>query len=226
MKTPLALPPFLATLVLMSAANAAEVNINTATNQPIPIPVEVGVGHTLDFSQTDQRVFKGWIGDGGRCLMLSPGSPLEQGASIIHLRRISPCQEVEGLPEVSETILTLVTLDAARKTTIYQFLIDYSATGDSLTSLVPGESIAQQQSPAPEVRQSSLDPAAVQAGLASFDLPDDSPVTARVAAWLSAVEAGQGHRLAAQAASLDWSLLERLEAVGSNSAVVEGAIEL
>ena len=133
-----------ALLAIASPAKARDISAQTASRQKTPIAVEIGAGHTIDFSQTGEQVFRGWIGDGGRCLQLSPSSPLETGASILYLRRISPCQQINGLPEVGQTTLTLVTLSAAGETTIYEFSIDYGATGDSLTRLVPQSAMARE----------------------------------------------------------------------------------
>ena len=215
------------TLLLLSpTAKATEISAQSATDQKTPIAVEIGIGHTIDFSRTGKQVFRGWLGDGGRCLQLLPSSALETGASIIYLRRIAPCQQVSGLPEVRQTTLTLATLSPAGETTIYEFLIDYEATGESLTRLVPSEvpSEASLASGAAISRPqpAALDPLAVAAGLATFNLASDSPVAIRVQAWLAAVEGGQAQRLAAQSAGVDWALLQRLATLG-NSNVAVGA---
>ena len=210
------------TLLLLSpAAKATEISAQTATDQKTPIAVEIGTGHTIDFSRTSEQVFRGWLGDGGRCLQLLPSAALETGASIIYLRRIAPCQQVSGLPEVRQTTLTLATLSPTGETTIYEFSIDYEATGESLTRLVPNE-VPSEVSITSRPQPAALDPLAVAAGLATFNLASDSPVAIRVQAWLAAVEAGQAHRLAAQSAGVDWALLQRLATLGSSS-VAAGA---
>ena len=208
------------TLLLLSpTAKATEISAQSATDQKTPIAVEIGTGHTIDFSRTGEQVFRGWLGDGGRCLQLLPSSALETGASIIYLRRIAPCQQVSGLPEVRQTTLTLATLSPTGETTIYEFLIDYEATGESLTRLVPNE-IPSEVSITSHPQPAALDPLAVAAGLATFNLASDSPVAIRVQAWLAAVEAGQAHRLAAQQVGVDWALLQRLATLGSSSVAV------
>ena len=200
-------------LIAMSLpANAKDIAAQGAAQQKTPIAVEIGAGHTIDFSQTGQQVFRAWIGDGGRCLLLSPSSPLENGASIIYLRRISPCQQISGLPDVDETTLTLVTLSPAGDTHIYEFSIDYSSTGDSLTRLVPqsaldnelADSLARELA-SERLRSALLQPTAVAAG------PSDlltsaliNPVVSRVNAWLEAVDDGQNQQGAAQDVALDW----------------------
>ncbi len=224
MRRLLASLPLLALLAIAPSARASEVSVQTASRQKTPIAVEVGAGHTIDFSQTGEQVFRGWIGDGGRCLQLSPSSPLEEGASILYLRRITPCQQVSGLPEVSQTTLTLVTLSPAGETKIYEFSIDYSASGDSLTRLIPGG--VEPQDAVSRAQLSQLDPVAVKAGLAMFGLTSDSPVATRVQSWLEAVEDGQAQRAAAQSTALDWALLQRLEAVGKETVSAEGTISI
>lgn len=220
------LPPLVALFAFALPAAARNISAETALEQKTPIAVGIGDGHTLDFSQTGEQVFRGWLGDGGRCIMLSPSSPLESGASMINLRRITPCQDVAGLPAVDETTLTLVTLTPAGETHIYEFSIAYGATGDSLTRLVPPGQLPETTTTASSgVERTSLNPMAVESGLRTFSLEPDSPVVARVNAWLEAISEGQGHRLAAQAVSLDWTLLERLEAIGREAALVGGAIE-
>ncbi|KPQ32866.1 MAG: hypothetical protein HLUCCA11_20370 [Phormidesmis priestleyi Ana] len=221
-------------LIAMSLpANAKDIAAQGAAQQKTPIAVEIGAGHTIDFSQTGQQVFRAWIGDGGRCLLLSPSSPLENGASIIYLRRISPCQQISGLPDVDETTLTLVTLSPAGDTHIYEFSIDYSSTGDSLTRLVPqsaldnelADSLARELA-SERLRSALLQPTAVAAGLATFNLGADNPVVSRVNAWLEAVDDGQNQQGAAQDVALDWRLLERLEDIGRNQILTDGAADI
>ena len=214
-----ALLPLLALLAIAAPAKARNISTQAATQQKTPIAVEIGAGHTIDFSQTGEQVFRGWIGDGGRCLQLSPSSPLEEGASILYLRRITPCQQISGLPEVSQTTMTLVTLSLAGETNIYEFSIDYSATGDSLTRLVPGG--VEQREVIDRARLAQLDPVAVEAGLGRFGLAPDSPVATRVQSWLDAVEDGQAQQTAARNISLDWALLQRLEEVGEEPTAEE-----
>jgi hypothetical protein len=225
MKSLLNLSPFLLLLPLAAPAQAREISQQTAMREQTAIAVEVGSGHTIDFSQSGELVFRGWLGDGGRCLLLSPSSPLEQGASIINLRRITPCQQVAGLPEVSETTLTLVTLIPSGETNIYEFEISYDATGDSLTRLVPDSELTENR-PTTAPRSEVLSLTAVEAGLATFNLAPESPVVTRVTAWLEAVNQGQAQRLAAQNAALDWALLERLESVGKERAPVEDSVAI
>lgn len=212
-------------------AEARNISAASALGEKTPIAVQVGVGHTLDFSATEEQVFRGWIGDGGRCLRLSPSSPLETGASIINLRRIAPCQQVAGLPAVDQTTLTLVTLTPAGETNIYEFSIAYGATGDSLTRLMPSSILSAPAATRPTAfsglsARETLDPKAVNAGLGTFELAADSPVVTRVSSWLTAIEEGQAHREAAEDLSLDWALLERLEAVGKRTALEEGSVAL
>lgn len=219
-----ALLPLLALLAIAAPAKARNISTQAATQQKTPIAVEIGAGHTIDFSQTGEQVFRGWIGDGGRCLQLSPSSPLEEGASILYLRRITPCQQVNGLPEVSQTTLTLVTLSPAGEPKIYEFSIDYSATGDSLTRLMPGG--AEPREVIDRARLALLDPVAVEAGLGRFGLAPDSPVATRVHSWLDAVEEGQNQRLAAEGIALDWALLQRLETVGKDLPSAEETVSI
>jgi hypothetical protein len=223
MKYLLPLSPFLLLLPLTAPAQAKDIGQQTAMRGQTAIAVEVGSGHTIDFSRSGEQVFRGWLGDGGRCLLLSPSSPLEEGASIINLRRITPCQQVPGLPDVSETTLTLVTLTPSGETNIYEFAINYGATGESLTRLVPDSELAENR-PTTEPRSEALSTTSVEAGLATFNLDPESPVAARVTAWLEAVNQGQAQRLAAQRASLDWALLERLESVGKENAAAEASV--
>ena len=219
MKSLKTLLPLLTLLAIAAPAKARNISTQAATQQKTPIAVEIGTGHTIDFSQTGEQIFRGWIGDGGRCLQLSPSSPLEEGASILYLRRITPCQQISGLPEVSQTTMTLVTLSLAGETNIYEYSIDYSATGDSLTRLVPGGE--EQREVIDRARLAQLDPVAVEAGLGRFGLAPDSPVATRVQSWLDAVEDGQAQQTAARNISLDWALLQRLEEVGEEPTAEE-----
>ena len=224
MKSLKTLLPLLTLLAIAAPAKARNISTQAATQQKTPIAVEIGTGHTIDFSQTGEQVFRGWIGDGGRCLQLSPSSPLEEGASILYLRRIAPCQQVSGLPEVSQTTMTLVTLSPAGETNIYEFSIDYSATGDSLTRLVPGGVEPREATDRTQLAQ--LDPVAVETGLGKFGLALNSPVATRVQSWLEAIEGGQAQRTAARSILLDWALLQRLEEVGKEPVSAEETVSI
>lgn len=216
-------------LLLASSVAAKDISSSRAIASPTPIAVEVGRGHTIDFSSTGEQVFKGWIGDGGRCLVFSSSSPLEDGAPIVNLRRITPCQRVTGLPKVSQTTLTLITLSPDRQERIYVFNIDYSASGESLTRVVPDGAIASAATPSPSndlLQDASLDTAVVEEGLRSFRFPTDSQIVSQVQAWVEAVEGGATQRRAAQTVGIDWSVLRRLEQIGAQNAALaqEGAI--
>ena len=214
-------------ILLASPANARDISSSSALASPTPIAVEVGRGHTIDFSSTGEQVFRAWIGDGGRCLVLSPSSPLADGAPIVNLRRITPCQQVTGLPEVNQTTLTLITLSSDRQERIYEFNIDYGATGESLTRVVPGSATAPSASDSLQLRNASLDPAAVAEGLSTFYFEPDSQLASQVNEWIEAVEAGQLQRLAAHNIGIDWTVLQRLELIGSqNAALAEGSMEI
>ena len=218
-------------LLLASSVSAREISRSRAIAYPTPIAVEVGRGHTIDFSSMGEQVYKAWIGDGGRCLILSASSPLEDGAPVINLRRISPCQQVTGLPEVNQTTLTLITLSPDRRERIYVFDINYSATGDSLTRVVPGGATAARSTIAPSavddmrLRNASLDPAVVEEGLSTFHFEPDSQLALQVDAWIKAVRAGESQRAAAQSAGIDWAVLQRLERIGAQtSTLAEGSV--
>lgn len=215
-------------LLLASSVAAKDIGSSHALSNPTPIAVEVGRGHTIDFSSTGEQAFKGWIGDGGRCLILSSSSPLEDGASIVNLRRITPCQQVTGLPEVDQTTLTLVTLSPDGKEQIYVFDIDYSASGESLTRIVPDGAISSADTLANSnglLRDASLDTDVVAEGLRSFQFPADSEIISQVEAWIKAVDDGATQRSAAQTVGIDWDVLRRLELIGSqNAALAEGAV--
>lgn len=206
-------------LAIPQPATAKNITAQTAAQQKTSIAVELGAGHTIDFSQTGEAIFRAWVGDGGRCLQLSPSSPFETGASILYLRRISPCQQITGLPAVNITTLTLVSMTPAGATNIYEFEIDYSATGDSITRLLPStERTPVEQSPINIAQLLQLDTGAITAGLSTFDMASDSPMALRVQAWLSAIEEGQSQRAAARYVDIDWALLQRLETLGKTAA--------
>lgn len=228
MKRFLWMPAMLTLMLSATSATAATIEQRVALASRTRIAVEPGIGHTIDFSQTTERVFRAWIGDGGQCLQVLGGSPLEEGTQIVNLRRIV-CQDGLGFQPVAETVVTLTTQDENGQFNVYQFIVRYVDQGESLTRIVntPPPSTSTAASTAASSRaaaRTALSVEAVQAGLGTFELEEDSPVTAKVEAWAEAVEAGTGQRQAAQAAGLDWALLERLNAIGARTDLLaEGA---
>lgn len=209
----------LTTLFLLSAGSASAANVEkrAALAARTRISVEPGIGHTIDFSETSEKVYRAWVGDGGQCLQVLGGSPLEEGTQIVNLRRFV-CQEGGGFQPVAETVVTLTTQDTAGEISVYEFIVRYSDTGSSLTRIVDNplpESIAESQ----EGSSVALSINAVRAGLASFNLEAESPIAMKVDQWTQAVESGNGQRQAAQTVAIDWEILERLNQLGLRSAL-------
>lgn len=205
-------------LLWSSSASAANIEKRAALAARTRIAVEPGIGHTIDFSGTSEKVYRAWVGDGGQCLQVLGGSPLEEGTQIVNLRRFV-CQNGLGFAPVAETVVTLATQDAAGDTNVYEFIVRYNDTGESLTRIVNtplSESVASVR----DTSRTALTVDAVKAGLDSFELEEESPVAAKVTAWAQAVESGTGQRQAALAAEIDWALLERLNQLGLRAALV------
>ena len=222
MKRFLLVPAFL--LMLANAATAATVEKRAAQAARTPIAVETGIGHTIDFSQTEERVYRALIGDGGQRLQVLGGSPLEQGTQIINLRRFVP-QGNSGFEPVNQTVVTLITQDKQGDTSVYEFSVSYGASGDSLTRIVDTP-LSESLATSPDASRTALTVEAVRAGLSAFELEADSPVTAKVTQWARLVAAGSGHRRAAQSVEIDWEVLERLNQVGLRTALVAESSEL
>jgi len=210
-------------LLLSNAAAAATIEKRAAIAGRTPIPVAPGIGHTIDFSSTSERVYKAWIGDGGQCLQVLGGAPLEEGTQIVNLRRFV-CQNNLGFQPVGHTVVTLVTQDAQGQLSVYEFTVNYNATGESITRIVDTPLSAPLLGS--NTTRTALSVGAVQAGLATFDLEADSPVASKVEAWAQLVAAGTDHRRAAQAADIDWEVLQRLNQVGLRALLVAEGTEL
>lgn len=212
--------PLVSAVLLLSAnpAAAATIEKRTAIADRTPIAVAPGIGHTIDFSGTSERVYKAWIGDGGQCLQVLGGGPLEEGTQIVNLRRFV-CQNHLGFQPVDQTVVTLLTQDEQRQFSVYEFTVNYSATGESITRIV--------DTPLPEALVNSSDTArtalsveAVRAGLTTFELAADSPITDKVESWAQLATAGIGHRQAARYADINWDVLERLNQLGLRALLV------
>ena len=221
MKRFLLVPAFL--LMWANAATAATVEKRAALAARTPIAVETGIGHTIDFSQTEERVFRALIGDGGQRLQVLGGSPLEQGTQIVNLRRFVP-QGNSGFEPVNQTVVTLITQNRQGDTSVYEFSISYGARGDSLTRIVDTP-LSESLVTSPDAARTALAVEAVRSGLSTFDLEADSPIAAKVTQWAQLVAAGIGHRRAAQAVDIDWAVLERLNQVGLRAALLAESSE-
>lgn len=210
-------------LFFATGANAATIEKQAAMASRTRIAVEVGIGHTINFSNTGEKVYRAWIGDGGQCLQVQGGSPLEQGTQIINLRRFQ-CQNNTAFQPVGETVITLTTQDNQGELSVYEFVTRYSDRGESITHIV--DTPPSNPSASSTSARTALNLNAVRMGLATFDLEADSPVAEKVEAWARAVESGSGHRRAAQAVDIDWALLERLNQIGLRAALVPRSTEL
>ena len=204
-------------LLFTDAATAATVGRTAALANRTAIAVESGIGHTIDFSGTSEKVYRAWIGDGGQRLQVLGGSPLEEGTQIINLRRFVP-QGNSAFQPVRQTVVTLTTQDSQGEIRVYEFLVDYDARGDSLTRIVDAP-LSNPLASSPTAR-TALSVEAITAGLATFEFDADSPIAAKVEQWAQLVAAGSSHRQAAVAVDIDWQVLERLNQVGLRASLL------
>lgn len=214
----LLIPAFL--LSLAGEASAGTVEKRAALASRTRVSVAPGIGHTIDFSGTGERVYRAWIGDGGQRLQILGGAPLEEGTPVVNLRRFIP-QGNSGFEAVDETVVTLTTQEESGQLNVYEFIVRYSDRGDSLTRIV--DTPISESTALPGQRTNiSLEVGNVRNGLATFNLEEDSLLTAKVEAWARLVEDGTAHRQAAQSVAVDFALLERLNQIGLRSALVGG----
>jgi hypothetical protein len=129
-----------ATLIQCSLPALANSAINLSTSQAegrtgsIPtLTVWQGMGLSLNFSGTGERIVKAWLDDPSR-LTLDFDTPLCSGqgnsrcgggATVIHLRRIHPLK-FSHLPSTATTLLTVVA-EAQGNRKVYYFRISYGS---------------------------------------------------------------------------------------------------
>lgn len=201
-------------------ATVIQVPIKTARASNVPITVQEASGISIDFSKSGERVYKVWLDDPSK-LTVDFDGPLESGAQVIHLRRITGLS-FENLPSGHSTLLTVVTR-SGNTSNVYYFNIGYGATDVTGISIVPATSSTLADS-AGSAEMEPVELEMVRLGLqdaiSNNVISPESPVIERVEQFLTASATGTAQRIAANEAELPWSVINRLAIRGRNASVL------
>ena len=207
-------------------ASIRQVPVETARAGNVPITVEESSGISIDFSKSGERVYKVWLDDPSK-LTVDFDGPLESGAQVIHLRRITGLS-FENLPSGSSTLLTVVTR-SGNASNVYYFNVGYGATDTTGIAIVPATSSASVNS-ADSAEAEPVDLEMVRLGLqdaiANSVISPESPVIERVEQFLTASATGTAQRVAANEAELPWAVISRLAVRGRNTSVLNVLTEV
>ena len=168
-------------------ASVRQVPVETARAGNVPITVEEASGISIDFSKSGERVYKVWLDDPSK-LTVDFDGPLESGAQVIHLRRITGLS-FENLPSGSSTLLTVVTRSGSASN-VYYFNVGYGATDTTGIAIVPATSSTLQLTRHSLSETEPVDLEMVHLGLqdaiANSVISPESPVIERVEQFLTA----------------------------------------
>jgi hypothetical protein len=183
-----------------------------------------GMGLSLNFSGTGERIVKAWLDDPSR-LTLDFDIPLctgqgnrgcEDGATIIHLRRIQPLK-FSHLPSTPKTLLTVVTETGGNRK-VYYFNIGYGSGQAKYIAV----NINTDPRPALQQRQRQEEAARARADRIERGLhfarqrntsKQNEEVFERVETLLAFVRGGMSFSDALRRVNLSSSVLEQLEAL-------------
>ena len=198
--------------------------IESACRGEVPVVVHSGMGAAIDFTQIGKVVQRAWLGDPSK-VTLDTDRPLEEGSSVLFLRRIEGL-DFDGLPATSTTVLTTVIVDAD-SSEVCQFPVSYSSDTPTFTSLrlLPERSpgtvtdITPTQRNRPSLsllRSASLNLDQVEAGinLNARTLGESSQVVIRVRKFLARARAGENQQSIAREMEIEWPLLLELRRQG------------
>ena len=214
---PLAISPSQAALVKDSP-------IGAACQGEVPVVVHSGMGAAIDFTQTGKVVQRAWLGDPSK-VTLDTDRPLEEGSSVLFLRRIEGL-DFSGLPATATTVLTTVLVDAGGSE-VCQFPVAYSSGTPTHTSLrlLPGGAptasasteLADRHRPSLSLLRSvSLNIDQVEAGidLNARTLGERNQVVIKVREFIARARAGENQQSIAQEMRIEWPLLVELNRQG------------
>ncbi|MEO0644617.1 MAG: hypothetical protein AAFZ17_00465 [Cyanobacteria bacterium J06650_10] len=207
-------------------ASIRQVSLETARASSVSVTVQEASGLSIDFSKSGERIYKVWLDDPSK-LTVDFDGPLESGAQVIHLRRITGLS-FENLPSGNSTLLTVVTRSGGTSN-VYYFDIGYGATDTTGIAILPASSIALTDSLAPadaEPVELEMVRLGLQDAIANNVISSTSPVIERVNQFLTASTTGTAQRIAANEAELPWEVITRLAVRGRNASVLNALTEV
>lgn len=201
------------------ASSVRVVTAEQAASGEVVITVESGAGTNLDFSDSGELIRRAWLDDQSK-LTVDYDGPLELGARIVHLRRISGLQ-FEGLPSTPSTLLTVVTTKGD-ETNLYHFPINYGSTEEHVIAIRPEVNLSEPETfeDTPSIRMESVR-AGLELVIADGTISSESKLIALVNQFIDEVIAGKPSRLAANDNGLPWELVSNLSRRGSMSLLIE-----
>ena len=211
-----------------------EAPLESVCRGDVPLVVHSGVGATVDFTQTGKIVQRAWLGDPSK-VTLDADRPIEEGSSVLFLRRISGLN-FDGLPSTASTVLTTV-LVSANGSEVCQIPVSYSSTLPSYTSLklMPSaESDSRAISSGDDdlvtrlLRTSSVNLDEVEAGINAnaLSLGENNPVVIRVREFIARARNGAEQKSTAQELEIEWPLVLELGTQGKQRLSYTEAVSL
>lgn len=191
----------------------------SACRGDVPVVVHSGMGAAIDFTQTGHVVQRAWLGDPSK-VTLDTDRPMEQGSSVLFLRRIQGL-DFSGLPATSTTVLTTI-LVGPGGSQVCQFPVSYSSgetTYTSLRLLPTGSTTATAERERPSLavlRSATVDINQVEAGinLNARHLGESNPVVVQVRVFIARVRAGESQQSVARDMEIEWPLILELRNQG------------
>lgn len=200
------------------------------------ITVLPGVGTNIDFTSTQEFVKKIWLDDfsrvtvdtdaplctssSGKDTATMPDSNCNQGAKIVHLRRIEQLK-IPHLPSTPTTLLSIVTeAPQQQQMKLYEFLLSYNGKSPQCSRLsIKSEPMAQQTATSlPTTAGGNTSLVMVEQGLqvavARNLVPASSPLIPRVQNFLALVRQGTVEEVATHQAGISMSLVAKLRELG------------
>lgn len=216
------------------ASLVKEAPIEAVCRGDVPLVVHSGMGATVDFTQTGKVVQRAWLGDPSK-VTLDADRPIEEGSSVLFLRRINGL-DFDGLPATASTVLTTV-LVSASGSEVCQIPVSYSATLPSYTSLklVPSSepdsrAIAREDNGlVTRLRQpSAVNLDKVEAGINAnaLSLGEDNPVVIRVREFVTRTRNGAEQKSTAQEIGIEWPLILELDRQGEETLTYTETVSL
>lgn len=204
----------------VKASLVRDVSMTSACQGDIPLVVYSGMGATVDFTQTGKAVQRAWLGDPSR-VTLDADRPIEQGSTVLYLRRIEGIT-FTGLPSTASTVLSTV-LVGADGAEVCQFPVSYSTGSPPYTSLrltteAPGLPGSTDRPPITlPVTSVNIDDVETGINANEIALGQDSPVVTRVNDFIARVRNGDPQQATAREMEIEWPLIVELSNQGQAS---------
>lgn len=197
--------------------------LQQAESGAVSVQVWPGSGTNLDFTSTEQYIYRAWLDDPSR-VQLDTDTPIENAnAQIIHLRKIDHI-DFEGLPSTGVTLLSVATVDATGQRHLYQFRVTYGDNQPAYAtiSLTPQAVSPQFDTLLTNSADGGVDLETFRAGIAQLILDGtiagDGPMHGRLKDFMGLVQSGLSPAVAAQSAGVDLAVVQEVAQIGLDAA--------